>query len=229
MSLIRLEKAEKTYHKSNREIKALNDVNIDFSSGKFYAIMGHSGSGKTTLIQVLGLLDNLTSGKYYINGKDVENLTEKEKASLRMKKIGFVFQSFHLSPNLKAYENVILPMIINKDILPKNRYQEAINILEKLNLTNRINHFPKELSGGEQQRVAIARALANNPDIILADEPTGNLDEKNEDNIFKLLKKISQSGKCVIVVSHNKEITKYADVIYTMKNGKIERLTDENS
>lgn len=229
MSIIKLVQAEKVYYKLNQEIKALNNVNIDFSSGKFYAIMGHSGSGKTTLIQVLGLLDNLTSGKYYINGKDVENLTEKEKASLRMKKIGFVFQSFHLSPNLKAYENVILPMIINKDILPKNRYQEAINILEKLNLKNRINHFPKELSGGEQQRVAIARALANNPDIILADEPTGNLDEKNEDNIFKLLKKISQSGKCVIVVSHNKEITKYSDVIYTMKNGKIERLTDENS
>ncbi len=229
MSIIKLVQAEKVYYKLNQEIKALNNVNIDFSSGKFYAIMGHSGSGKTTLIQILGLLDNLTSGKYYINGKDVENLTEKEKALLRMKKIGFVFQSFHLSPNLKAYENVILPMIINKDILPKNRYQEAINILEKLNLTNRINHFPKELSGGEQQRVAIARALANNPDIILADEPTGNLDEKNEDNIFKLLKKISQSGKCVIVVSHNKEITKYSDVIYTMKNGKIERLTDENS
>lgn len=229
MSLIKLEQAEKTYYKLNQEIKALNNISIDFYPGKFYAIMGHSGSGKTTLIQILGLLDNLTSGKYYINGMNVEKLTEKEKAILRMKKIGLVFQSFHLSPNLKAYENVILPMIINKEILPKNRYQKAIDILEKLNMKDRINHFPKELSGGEQQRVAIARALANNPDIILADEPTGNLDEKNEDNIFELLKKISQSGKCVIVVSHNKEIIKYADVIYTMRKGKIERLANENS
>ena len=224
---MKLVDAKKVYSMKNKKIVALNNANIDFNDGVFYAIMGHSGSGKSTLIQILGLLDDLTDGEYIFMKKNVSLLNENEKAYLRMKKIGFVFQSFHLNPKLKAYENVMLPMLINKDIPKSEKKQRAISLLNDFNLGDRINHLPNELSGGEQQRVAIARALANNPDIILADEPTGNLDEKNEDYIFKLLKKISKQGKCVIVVSHNNSIKKYADVIYKMKDGKIERCNND--
>ena len=211
----------KYYTNKEINIKVLENINLEFKKGKFYAIMGHSGTGKTTLIQILGLLDEPTSGNYYIDGNDVSNLTEDEKANLRMKKIGFVYQSFHLIENLKAYENVILPMLINHDIAKESRYKKAVELLEKLNLGDRINHFPNQLSGGEQQRVAIARSLANNPDIILADEPTGNLDEENEKNVFEIFKRISESGKIVIIVSHNNIIKKYADVVYTICNGRI--------
>lgn len=223
MESLKLLNAKKTYVMKDKHIIALNNLNIEFEEGKFYAIMGHSGSGKTTLIQVLGLLDSLTSGDYFINNKNVNLLNDNEKANLRMKKIGFVFQSFHLNPKLRAYENVMLPMLINKDIPKGKRKERAIDLLKQFNLDDRINHFPGELSGGEQQRIAIARALANNPNIILADEPTGNLDIENEKYIFKLLKEISNSGKCVIVVSHNNIIKEYADIIYIMDRGKIER------
>lgn len=222
--------ANKIYKMKNSNVYALNDLNlkIDESKGGFYAIMGHSGSGKSTLIQILGLLDKLTTGSYVFDGKNVSVLSEKEKAFLRMKKIGFIFQSFYLDPNLKAYENVMLPMLINKEISSSMRKQRAIDLLMKFNLSDRIFHYPSELSGGEQQRVAIARALANEPDIILADEPTGNLDIKNEKLVFNYLKELSKNGKCVIVVSHNLLIKEYADYIYYMNEGRIVVSENEN-
>lgn len=214
---------KKTYKMKGKNINALDNasIKIDIKHGSFNVIMGHSGSGKSTIIQILGLLDTLDNGKYLLNGNDVNNLSEDQKAQLRMNKIGFIFQSFYLNPNLRAYENVILPMMINKKI-PKSEYEKrALDLLSKFNLLDRANHFPNELSGGEQQRVAIARALANDPDVILADEPTGNLDVENEREVFEFLKSLSKSGKCIIVVSHNTEIKKYADNVYVMENGKV--------
>lgn len=223
--------AKKIYKIKNNEIAAINNVNlkIDEKKGGFYVIMGHSGSGKSTLIQILGLLDNLTDGDYIINDKNTKNLSENEKALIRKTNIGFVFQNYHLNPYLKAYENVILPMYINENIPKIERKKRALELLELVNLSDRTDHYPKELSGGEQQRVAIARALANDPKVIIADEPTGNLDVENERIIFELLKKISEEDKCVIVVSHNETIKKYADYIYKMENGKIIGASNENN
>lgn len=219
--IIRLEQLSKSYHTKTEKLEVLKKISIAFEEGKFYAITGHSGSGKSTLINILGLIDQFDDGFYYLYGKNVKDLTDKEMSQLRMKNIGFVFQEFYLNTTLKAYENVIVPMLINKQILKSERKKRAVKLLEMVGLKDRIEHFPKELSGGEQQRVAIARALANNPSIIIADEPTGNLDEKNEEQIFELLQKIAKEGKCVIVVSHSKEIKKYADVIYSLSNGEL--------
>lgn len=220
-NLIIIKSLKKAYRKNNNETIILNDLNVSFESNKFYAIMGHSGSGKSTLINIIGLIETATSGEYYLNGKNISDLNENEKANIRAKYFGFIFQDYNLDPNLKAYENVMLPMLIDKKVKNIDAKEKAIKLLESLDLAHRINHYPKELSGGEQQRVAIARALANNPEIILADEPTGNLDKKNEQKIFSDLKKLSESGKCVIVVSHSLEIKEYADVIFTLEDGTI--------
>ncbi len=212
---------EKSYILKHKIIPVFKDLKLSFESGKFYAIMGHSGCGKSTLINIMGLLDNEFKGEYFLNEKNVSKLSNKELANLRNKEIGFIFQEFLLDKYLKAYENVIFPMLVNKDILPKERKKRALELLNMLGLEDRVNHFPKELSGGEQQRVAIARALANNPNIILADEPTGDLDEENETKIFNILKELSKKGKCVIVVSHSNEVKKYADIVYKLQDGKI--------
>lgn len=219
--MIEIKNISKRYKIKNNEIIAIDNATFSFEKGKFYAIMGHSGSGKSTLIHCLGLLDNIDSGTISINQKNVSKITDKEKEKIRSKTIGFVFQSFYLSPKLKAYENVMLPMYINPDIIPKKRKIRAIQLLEKFGLKDRIDHFPQELSGGEQQRVAIARALANNPDVILADEPTGNLDVENEVYVMETLKSLSEQNKCVIVVSHNDIVKKYADYILYMDKGKL--------
>lgn len=211
----------KIYEMKNEKIIAVDNANYKFESGRLYAIMGHSGSGKSTLLNILGTLDKQTSGEYYIDGTNTGTLNEIELNHLRMKGIGFIFQNYLLDPNLKSYENVMLPMYINNEIKKENRKEFACKLLEYVNLNNRINHYPNELSGGEQQRVAIARALANNPKVIIADEPTGNLDEENEEIIFKILKKLAESGRCVIIVSHNDNILKYADNVLYMKNGKL--------
>ena len=221
MTVVELKNICKIYKKNNEEIKALVNVNLSFESGKFYAIMGHSGSGKSTLISILGLMNKYDSGDYFLNSKNVKDLTDLEASKVRMKEIGFVFQEFYLDEYMTAKENVILPMLINKDITKGDRIKIAENLLKKFNLLNRQDHLPKELSGGEKQRVCIARALANNPSIILADEPTGDLDEKNEAEIFEYLKSLSQEGKCVIVVSHSNEVKKYADEIINLKNGEL--------
>lgn len=166
-------------------------------------------------------MDKFDSGKYEIYGASPSKFSDIELSALRMKNIGFIFQGFHLNPTLKAYENVIMPMLINKRINSKDRKNKAIELLKSVGLGERIDHFPKELSGGEQQRVAIARALANNPHIILVDEPIGNLDAKMEKEIFITLKKLSQNGKCVIVVSHSDYVNDFADTIYEIIDGKI--------
>ena len=217
-----IENVCKVYKTKNDEVKALDNVSYEFKPGKLYAIMGHSGSGKSTLISILGLIETLTSGRITINNRDISKLKDDELANLRMKYIGFVFQDFYLDEHLKAYENVLLPMLINKEIKESDRKEKALKLLTDLGLNERINHYPKELSGGEQQRVAIARSLANDPEIILADEPTGNLDEENEKLVFETLNDLAKKGKCVIVVTHSEEIKKYADEILKITKGKLE-------
>ena len=226
--VIRLTNVTKKYNKNGEDIIALNDVSINFYMNKFHAIMGHSGSGKSTLINILGVITNPSTGTYRLYGNDVTELSDNELSETRMKHFGFVFQDFKLNPTLTAIENVMIPILINKAIKQSEREKLAVKLLDNVGLEKRYDHFPKELSGGEQQRVAIARALANNPDIILADEPTGNLDEKMEKEIFELLKDMSEKGKCIIVVSHSNEVKKYADVVYTLAKGKLKGECDEN-
>ena len=219
--IITIEDITKTYKTKKRDVEVLKKIDLTFSLGKFYAIMGPSGSGKSTLFNILGLVDTPSSGTYKINGIDITKLTDKSSSIIRMNNIGFVFQDFNLDPYLNTLENVMMPLYLNKKIKKEDREKISKDILTKLNLENRLEHFPNELSGGEAQRVAIARALVNNPNIILADEPTGNLDEELETEIFKILKSLTKENKCVIVVSHSSKIKEYADVVYTLKDGKI--------
>lgn len=216
-----LKNINKSYKTKTKIINVLSDINVEFYNYSFYAIMGHSGSGKSTLINILGLIDTCDNGQYEIYGKNTIKLNDNELSKIRLENIGFVFQKFNLDPNLKAFENVMLPMLINNKIKPFERKARAIELLKSVGLDDRIEHFPKQLSGGEQQRVCIARALANNPSIILADEPTGNLDEKNEQEIFQLLKQLSLNGKCIIVVSHSDYVKNYADKIYKIVKGNL--------
>lgn len=223
MGIIEIIEGSKYYKKNKENITVLENINIKFEEGKLYAIMGKSGVGKSTFLNIIGTLDSFSNGKLLIDGQDVKSLNEDEKAHLRMKKIGFIFQEFYLNQYMTVEENIEQPMYINKEY-NKEMIKEKGNILiNMVGLAHRVQHFPRELSGGEQQRVAIARALANNPDIILADEPTGNLDKENEIKVFEMLKKFSREGKCVIVVSHSNEIKKYADIILKIKEGKIKK------
>ena len=219
--VIELKNVSKSYTKGNENIKVLNNVSYSFESGKLYAVVGKSGSGKSTLIQLIGLLLDDYDGEILIHSKDISKLNDNEKAVLKNKKIGFVFQSFYLNPLMKAFENVMLPLYINNDMKIDDIKKLALSKLEELGIKDRATHYPKELSGGEQQRVAIARALINDPDIILADEPTGSLDEENEEKILQILKKLSNDGKCVIVVSHSKKIMNYADIVVNIKDKKL--------
>lgn len=216
---IELKDISKIFNKKGENIIALNKFNKTFKPGKFYAIMGSSGSGKSTLLNIIGLLDKPTSGLLYIDEISTLKLNESEKNDIRFKKIGYVFQDFFLSDNLNVYENIMLPLLINKSLNKQEKNKIVCELIKMVGLQNRKNHFPKELSGGERQRVSIARSLVNNPSIILADEPTGNLDLQNEKIIFTLLKKLSNLGKCVIIVSHSSEIVKYADEIIYIKKG----------
>lgn len=217
MNAIELKEISKIY---NNSVVAVDNVSLTVNQGEFIAVMGQSGSGKSTLLQIAGLLDTCTSGQVIINGNDVSTLDKNAIADVRMKNLGFVFQAFHLNAHLKLYENVMVPMLINDKFTSMNDMKEqAMQLIDSVGLTNRKEHYPFELSGGEQQRVAIARALANDPDFILADEPTGNLDSKNELMVFEELKKLCYLGKGVLVVSHNDAVIDFADKIYTMKDG----------
>ena len=207
-NIITIKDLIKSYRKKDKKLVILKDTNYIFKTGKLYTISGKSGAGKTTLINILGLIDKPTSGDILIDDKNINGLKDKELANLRSNKIGFVFQSFYLNPLLTAEENIMVPMYINK-VTKTEVKLKVLELLKLVDLEDREKHYPKELSGGEQQRVAIARALANDPDIILADEPTGSLDPENEENIMKLLKEISKKGKCVIVVTHSKRICRY--------------------
>lgn len=220
MNTIELKNVSKIY---NNKVTAMDNVSLKLSEGVFIAVMGQSGSGKSTLLQIAGLLDSCTSGEVIINGENVSKLDKNKLADVRMKSLGFVFQAFHLNSHLKVYENIMVPMLINSEFKNKAEMkQRAEELVATVGLSHRIDHYPSELSGGEQQRVAIARALANNPDFILADEPTGNLDSKNELMIFEELKKLAESGKGVLVVSHNDAVMDFADRICIMKDGVLE-------
>lgn len=222
--MIKLKNISKIYLKDNKEISVLKDINYTFQKNKLYCIMGKSGSGKSTLIQILGLLLSPTKGDVFINDTLTSNLNDKNISMMRNKQIGFVFQSFYLNPTMKAYENVMLPIYLDKNSSIKDKKIKSFNLLKSVGLDNRENHYPSELSGGEQQRVAIARALVNDPSIILADEPTGSLDLENEKIILELLKDLANNEKCVIVVSHSMNVVKYADVLLTIENGNLKEV-----
>ena len=219
--MLELKNVKKVYVVKNEKVMALNDVSYTFEMNNFYGIMGHSGSGKTTLISILGLLESFDSGTYLINGEEVKDFDNNKISKIRRDYVGFVFQDFYLDEYLNVYENVMLPLITHKELSKETKNEMVIEALTKVGIVDRKNHFPSQLSGGEKQRVAIARALINNPKIILADEPTGNLDENNEKMIFQILKDLSKEGKCVIVVSHSNEIKSYADKIIKITNGKL--------
>ncbi len=219
--MLKLEKINKTYIKKNAKIEILKNISYEFQNGKLYCIIGKSGAGKSTLIEIMGLLLKYDSGEIIINEKNVSLLNETEKALIRNKEIGFIFQSYYLNPLMKAYENVMLPMYLDKTLNNETRKEKAYSLLSQVDLKGRETHFPKELSGGEEQRVAIARALANNPDIILADEPTGALDSENATNILNILKDLAKKGKCVIVVSHDDRVKEYADIVLNLENKKL--------
>jgi putative ABC transport system ATP-binding protein len=203
-------------------VKALDSVSIDINKNEYVAIMGQSGSGKTTMMNILGCLDTPTSGTYILNGKDVSSLNDNSLAEIRNKEIGFVFQTFNLLPRLSSLENVMLPLVY-AGISKQERIEKAEAVMLKVGLKDRMKHKPNELSGGQRQRVAVARALVNNPSIILADEPTGNLDSKVSVEIMGLFEQIHELGNTIILVTHEEDIARYAHRIIKLKDGKIEK------
>lgn len=219
-TIIKVNNLKKIYTMGDQELHALDGINFEVENGEFIAIMGASGSGKSTLMNILGCLDKQTSGEYILDGINMDNQTDKELAYIRNQKIGFVFQSFNLISRESALGNVELPMIYAK-ISKKQRLKRAELLLSEVGLENRLNHQPNELSGGQRQRVAIARALANDPPIILADEPTGNLDSKSSLEIMEIFYKLNQSGKTVIIVTHEEDIALYTHRILTFRDGRM--------
>jgi len=223
--LIRLRDVAKFYHMGNNVVKALDGLNFKVYEGEFVAIMGPSGSGKSTAMNLVGSLDVPTKGHIFLDGIDIATMDESDLAQIRGKKIGFIFQSFNLIPNLTALENVTLPMMF-QGISEYERKQKAIELLKLVELDDRMEHYPGELSGGQRQRVAIARSLANEPDVILADEPTGNLDSKTGDIVMNFLDKLNSKGRTIIMVTHDPELAeKHADVVYWLRDGHLEKVT----
>lgn len=218
--MIILENVSKSYKGG---VCAVDNISMNFIPGKVYVIMGPSGSGKSTLLNMIGGLTKVSSGKIVINDNDISRMNEKEMAKMRMKNIGFIFQGFYLNNYLNAMDNVIVPMLINKEIERKNVRKKAEELLRSVAMEHRFRHFPEQMSGGEMQRVAIARALANDPDIILADEPTGNLDEENENMVFRILRELANEGRTIIIVSHNENAINYADELIKVKKGRLEK------
>jgi putative ABC transport system ATP-binding protein len=219
MTLIKTTKLKKVYMLGKIEVIALRGISIEIERGEFVAIMGHSGSGKSTLLNLIGLLDSPSGGSIYIQGVDTTKISEKQKVNFRLHKIGFVFQFFNLFDQLTAIENVMFPMMLTGKKIEICR-KRAEKLLERVGLGDKINRLPSELSGGEQQRVAIARALVNNPSILLADEPTGNLDTKNSLKIVQLLRELNEEkGLTILMVTHEKELGEMADRIIKLKDG----------
>jgi putative ABC transport system ATP-binding protein len=219
--IIHLENIVKSYYLGKQELQVLKGINLDIFKNEYVALMGPSGSGKSTLMNILGCLDTPTGGKYVLNEKDVSRMPDNDLAEVRNKEIGFVFQQFNLLPRLTAAENVALPLIYS-GISKSERVQRAQAVLEKVKLADRSTHKPNELSGGQCQRVAIARALINNPSIILADEPTGNLDSKTSHEIMDILGKIHDDGNTVILVTHEEDISAFAHRVVRLRDGVIE-------
>src|ERR1700712_1757493 len=220
-SIIQLDNIQKSYIMGKMELKVLKGISLEIFKNEYVALMGPSGSGKSTLMNLLGCLDSPSAGRYILNGKDVSKMPDDDLAEVRNKEIGFVFQQFNLLPRLTAAENVALPLIYN-GTPKKERTERAAAVLEKVKLTDRMHHKPNELSGGQCQRVAIARALINNPAIILADEPTGNLDSKTSYEIMDILGKIHADGNTVILVTHEEDISAYAHRVVRLRDGVIE-------
>lgn len=197
------------------EIKALQDINFSVLQGQWLAIMGPSGSGKSTLLNILSLMDEQSNGEYFLDGTNVQSLDESAKIKIRREKIGLIFQQFHLIPYLNALENVMLAQFYHSSV----DEEDARAVLEKVGLAHRLKHLPSELSGGEQQRLCIARALINNPELLLADEPTGNLDEANEKIVLDLLKQLKNEGKTIVLITHNETLGKQADTMMILRHG----------
>lgn len=220
--LIRIENMYKLYNPGEDEVRALDGVSVTIREGEFVAIIGHSGSGKSTLMNMLGCLDVPTEGRYYLRGKDISQMTDNELSDIRNREIGFIFQGFNLIANLDAIGNVELPLIY-RGIPKRDRRRVAEEALRLVGLEKRLKHKPSQMSGGQQQRVAIARAIAAKPPVILADEPTGNLDSRSTDDILHILKKLHEDGKTVIIITHDPEIAEQARRVIEIKDGKIEK------
>jgi putative ABC transport system ATP-binding protein len=225
MSLVELRNVSKIYRVGDEEIRALDDVSLDIESGEFISIIGPSGSGKSTLMHILGCLDSPTSGTIQLDGVMIQNASSRQLAHFRNRKIGFVFQFFNLLPKLNVMQNVELPMIYS-GVSGRERRRRALAALEAVELSNRAKHRPSQLSGGQQQRVAIARALVNNPRIVFADEPTGNLDSHTGDAILHLFRKLSQEGRTIVLVTHDPEIAAVTPRRIEIRDGKIAAKVD---
>jgi putative ABC transport system ATP-binding protein len=219
--LIRCVDLKKFYHVGTQTVKALRTISISIYKGEYVAIMGPSGSGKSTLMNIIGCLDTPTGGTYILNETDVSQLADDRLAEIRNKEIGFVFQTFNLMPRYNALENVMLPLIY-AGVGKNDREKAALEVLENVGLSDRVTHKPNELSGGQRQRVAVARALVNHPSIILADEPTGNLDSKTSVDIMQLFSQIHQMGNTIILVTHEEDIAKHAHRIIRLRDGEVE-------
>lgn len=218
--MLQIKKISKVFRTEEIETVALNEIDMSVNSGEFIAIMGPSGCGKSTLLNIIGLLDNPTSGQYFLDGKEVGNLKEKERTQARKGNIGFVFQSFNLIEEMTVYENVELPLIY-LDVSKSERKKRVEETLKKMNISHRASHFPNQLSGGQQQRVAIARAVIANPKLILADEPTGNLDSKNGLDVMNLLTELNQEGATIVMVTHSQHDASFAHRIINLFDGRI--------
>lgn len=216
--MIDLKDVTKTYDMGSLEVQALRGVTLHVHEGEFLSVIGPSGSGKSTLMNIIGCLDLPTAGEYYLDGKEISTYNEKQLSKIRNQKIGFIFQKFNLLPKLSALENVELPLIY-RGMNHKERMRRSIDTLEKVGLGDRISHKPTELSGGQQQRVAIARALAGDPPVILADEPTGNLDSKSGRDVLTLIKELSEEGKTIVLITHNIDIAKEAQRTVSIIDG----------
>ncbi len=219
-SLLKLEQVSKTYQMDGVKVEALKNISFNVSQGEFLVVMGPSGSGKSTLMHLIGLLDRPTGGQIFLNGKAVGELSEKEQARLRNKEIGFVFQFFNLLERTSALDNVRLPLFY-AGVKPREQEKRAKEALEQVGLGHRLTHYPSQLSGGERQRVAIARALVNNPSLILADEPTGNLDSKSGQEIMEIIASLHREGRTVILITHDASLTRYGQRLIVIKDGEI--------
>jgi putative ABC transport system ATP-binding protein len=224
-NIIRIERLSKTYTIGEVEVHALKSIDLTVEEGEFLAVMGSSGSGKSTLMNLIGCLDSPTSGEYYLDGVNTGTLTKNDYARIRNQKIGFVFQGFNLLSRTTALENVELPLMYDRYERIKDPAKKAIEVLERVGLGDRMDHEPNQLSGGQQQRVAIARALVNEPSLILADEPTGNLDSKMSVEVFSLFQKLNDEGITIVLVTHERDFAKFAKRIVELKDGRVIRDT----